>query len=84
MKPAEGKVHKSCAIRCISGGIPPVFRHETDSGNLYYVLKGVNGEDINQEVLEFVGEAVEVTGNAYEVNVWMVLEVDVGEIGYVR
>ncbi len=26
MKPGEGKVHKSCAIRCISGGIPPVLR----------------------------------------------------------
>ncbi len=84
MKPAEGKVHKSCAIRCISGGIPPVFRHSSDEGNAYYVLKGVNGKDINQEVLEFVGEGVEVTGNAYEVNGWMVLEADVGQIEYMK
>ncbi|MEM9547228.1 MAG: hypothetical protein AAGA77_14710 [Bacteroidota bacterium] len=82
MKPAEGKVHKSCAIRCISGGIPPVFRHRTDAGNVYYVLKGLNGEDINHEVLGFVGEGVKVNGNAYEVNGWKVLEVDPTKISY--
>ena len=26
MKPGEGLLHKSCAIRCISGGIPPLLR----------------------------------------------------------
>jgi hypothetical protein len=25
MKPGEGKVHRDCAVRCLSGGIPPVF-----------------------------------------------------------
>ena len=25
MKPGFGKIHRSCAARCISGGIPPVF-----------------------------------------------------------
>ena len=33
MKPGTGKIHKSCAIRCISGGIPPVFRHETGNAS---------------------------------------------------
>lgn len=34
MKPGEGKIHKSCAIRCISGGIPPVLRVKDD----YYIF----------------------------------------------
>src|SRR5688572_24269745 len=29
MKPGEGKAHRSCAIRCVAGGIPPVF-HAND------------------------------------------------------
>ncbi|GAB5555509.1 MAG: hypothetical protein Sapg2KO_51000 [Saprospiraceae bacterium] len=78
MKPAEGKVHKSCAIRCISGGISPVFRVQSDSGNKYYVLKGKTGEDINQMVLSYVGEPVQIQGKSYRQNGWQVLEV--GEI----
>jgi len=25
MNPGNGKVHRDCAVRCISGGIPPAF-----------------------------------------------------------
>ena len=82
MKPAEGKVHKSCAIRCISGGIPPVLRVKKPRMNVYYILKGVNGEDINKEVLEYVGEGVEISGEAYVENGWNVLKVDSGGINY--
>jgi len=83
MKPAEGKVHKSCAIRCISGGIPPVLRVEKSAGNIYYVLKGVNGEDINKQVLEFVGEDILIDGASYSEHGWQVLNVDPAGIQYV-
>ncbi len=82
MKPAEGKVHKSCAIRCISGGIPPVFREKSSGGNKYYILKGANGEDINQEILEYVGEGVDVKGQSYSENGWSILRVDPKSINY--
>lgn len=36
MKPGEGKIHRSCAIRCLSGGIPPVLAAED---GLYYTLQ---------------------------------------------
>src|SRR5688572_29532610 len=36
MKPGEGKTHRSCAIRCITGGIPPVFK--TDSSGYFLLL----------------------------------------------
>jgi hypothetical protein len=74
MKPAEGKVHKSCAIRCISGGIPPVLRVRTDEGNQYYVLKGAEGEDVNDQVLQFIGEPVIVKGEVYSQNGWWVIQ----------
>ncbi|MFK8161970.1 MAG: hypothetical protein AB8H12_05850 [Lewinella sp.] len=82
MKPAEGKVHKSCAIRCISGGIPPVLRVHTGEGNEYYVLKGAAGEDVNEQVLEFVGEPVIVRGEIYSQNGWMVMQTDPVTIAY--
>ena len=82
MKPAEGKVHKSCAIRCISGGIPPVFRVKEGEANEYFILKGKDGEEINQEVLEFIGEPIAMEGQSYEVNGWNVLQVDPEKIRY--
>ncbi|MEM7184543.1 MAG: hypothetical protein AAF518_26840, partial [Spirochaetota bacterium] len=35
MKPGEGKIHKSCAIRCLSGGIPAVLRIPHSSSSEY-------------------------------------------------
>lgn len=31
--PGKGKIHRSCAIRCISDGIPPVLA-TTDKNNM--------------------------------------------------
>lgn len=84
MKPAEGKVHKSCAIRCISGGIPPVFKVEGGTSREYCILKGPNGEDINKDILEYVGEPVSITGKSYLENGWLVLRVDPESIYYLN
>jgi hypothetical protein len=73
MKPGEGKIHKSCAIRCISGGIPPVFRVRSKSTTEYYILLDENGEKVNKEMLPYVGERVDITGRAKKVNGWNVL-----------
>jgi hypothetical protein len=73
MKPGEGKVHKSCAIRCISGGIPPVLRVSDGEANSYFLLKGSEGQDINADVLDYVAESVRVEGVYEEVNGWNVL-----------
>ncbi len=78
MKPGEGKVHKSCAIRCISGGIPPVFRYErTDTKQVqYYLLKDKNGRDISQKILPWVAEKINLTGESATFLDWQVLFVD--------
>lgn len=82
MKPGEGKIHKSCAIRCISGGIPPVMRVLKEDGISYhyYLVKGENGQTINKEVLPYVAETISVSGMSSVQNGWNVLEVDLESI----
>ena len=59
MKPGHGKPHRDCAIRCIEGGMSPVFyiRNEDGEAN-YYLILGANGEKMNQEVKDHVAEHV--------------------------
>jgi hypothetical protein len=59
MNPGRTKVHRECAARCISGGIPPAL--VTEDG--LYLLTGADGTPLNREVIDFVGETVEVSGN---------------------
>ena len=78
MKPGEGKTHKSCAIRCISGGIPPVLRHETgDDGNpyRYYIMLDERGNPINKKILPYVGEQIVINGTVSDFQGWDVLYV---------
>lgn len=87
MKPGEGKVHKSCAIRCISGGIPPVLRHETGNQAApykYYLLVDETGKTINQEVLPFVAEQVAIDGNARSFASWDILYINVEHLKMVN
>jgi hypothetical protein len=58
MNPGRTKVHRDCAARCISGGIPPAL--VTADG--FYVLAGGDGQPLQHEVLDWVGETIEVTG----------------------
>lgn len=58
MNPGRTKVHRDCAARCISGGIPPAF--VTADG--FYLLVSGDGRAVQHEVLDWVGETIEVTG----------------------
>lgn len=82
MKPGEGKIHKSCAIRCISGGIPPVMRVLQEDGISYhyYLVKGENGGAVNKEVLPYVAETISVSGMSSYQNGWKVLNIDLESI----
>ena len=63
MKPGNLKPHRACAVRCISGGIPPVFLVRGQDGSAQYLmLTGADGETINNEVLDMVAENIEITG----------------------
>ena len=63
MKPGRGKPHRACAVRCISGGIPPVLRVEDRSGHIdYFLLVSSDGKSVNRDVLDLVADPVEITG----------------------
>ncbi len=71
MKPGEGKPHRSCAIRCIAGGIPPVFNVSNTSD--YYILLDENQQPINDKVLNLVGDQITLTGEAFSFDNWKIL-----------
>ena len=81
MKPGKGKIHRSCAVRCISGGIPPVLA-TTDDNNLaeYYLLTDAKGQPINERVLPFVGKPSLITGTVVQMEDWYQLRIDVSNI----
>lgn len=82
MKPGEGKIHKSCAIRCISGGIPPVLRARSEQNNdfEYYIMVNNEGQPLNQNILPYVGEPVELQGVTRHRLGWNILYADLNLI----
>ena len=75
MKPGEGKTHKACAVRCISGGIPPTLVCWDASGkSTYYVLVDEDGEAANEVFLDVIGQPVEVTGTTYQLEDLVILQ----------
>lgn len=79
MKPGHGKPHRSCAARCIAGGIPPVLKTETAGGNSrYYILADAEGQLLNEEVIPFVGDPVVLCGRIARMGEWEFLYRDAG------
>lgn len=61
MNPAQGKVHRDCAARCLSGGIPPIF--VTTSGHEQFLLVGPDGGALGHDSLrEFIAEPISIRG----------------------
>lgn len=76
MKPGEGKAHRSCAIRCIAGGIPPVFNANSD----YFLLMNEKNEVLHSEVINIVGDKLTLTGKVVTWNDWKILQVESSQI----
>ncbi len=75
MNPGNGKVHRDCAVRCISGGAPPAFVARDASGeSRTLLLVGPDGRALNQEVLPFVAEPLEITGELVRSRSMLVLK----------
>ena len=63
MNPGEHKVHRDCAVRCISGGVPPAFLARDASGDArVLLLVGEDGRALSKEILPFVAEPLEISG----------------------
>lgn len=62
MRPAIGKIHRGCAIRCLSGGVPPGLRVTDAQGHeALFLLAGQPGKALDIDV-QLAGVTVEVTG----------------------
>jgi len=81
MKPGKGKIHRSCAVRCISGGIPPVLA-TTDDNNIseYYLITDVYGEPLHDAILPYVGKPSTLTGTVVQLEDWYQLRLDISTI----
>ena len=75
MNPGQGKVHRDCAARCLSGGIPPIF--VTTDGHEQLLLVGLDGRALGRDVLrEFIAEPIQIQGELLETGSTQLLKVD--------
>jgi methionine sulfoxide reductase heme-binding subunit len=84
MKPGQGKAHRDCAVRCISGGAPPAFVVRSASAGepagseraTILLLVGAQGESIAARILGLVAEPVEIEGEVSRLGDQLVLATD--------
>ncbi|HEX8027111.1 MAG TPA: hypothetical protein VF491_01550 [Vicinamibacterales bacterium] len=50
MNPGERTVHRDCAERCISGGVPPMFAYVDDAGSHLAMLIGADAEVLHGRI----------------------------------
>jgi hypothetical protein len=78
MNPGMGKVHRDCASRCISGGIPPMF--VTSSGD-QFLLVGPDEQPFQRDVLrKFIAEPIRLQGKLLERGDSRFLKIDLAEL----
>ena len=81
MKPGFGKIHRSCAVRCISGGIPPVLA-TSDENNIseYYLVTDEQGNAIHKDILAYIGKPSKIKGVVEKFDDWHLLKIDIDNI----
>lgn len=63
MNPGASKPHRDCAVACLRGGIPPLFVVKDMAGNVSELwLLSEAGEPLNKQILDYVAEPVEISG----------------------
>ncbi len=79
MNPGQGKAHRDCAARCLSGGIPPIFI--TSNGQSQLLLVGTDGSALGRDALrEFVAEPVTIRGELLQRGESRLLKIDPREL----
>lgn len=77
MNPGQLTPHRACAIRCISGGVPPVLLvHQKDGPAIYLLLVSAEGKPVNKQVLDMVAEPVEIVGDVERQGELLILKAD--------
>jgi hypothetical protein len=77
MNPGQLTPHRACAIRCISGGVPPVLLVRQKNGPaIYLLLVSADGKPVNKQVLDLVAEPVQITGEVERQGELLILRAD--------
>lgn len=77
MNPGSLKGHRACAIRCLSGGAPPLLVVRDSIGvAAQLLLLTASGEPIHHEVLGTVAEPVRITGRVHREGALLFLRAD--------
>ena len=75
MNPGRGKVHRDCASRCLSGGIPPLFIEF--AGGTQLLLIAEDGTDLSyDQIKEFIAEPLTIHGEHIQRGDWHLLRIN--------
>ena len=79
MNPGNGKVHRDCASRCLSGGIPPLFV-SFDTGARYLLIDRQGRALAYDTIREFIAEPLVASGELLQRGETQLLKIDVSEL----
>lgn len=77
MNPGNRKPHRDCAVRCLSGGVPPAFLVRDADGQVHTLLLAVPDR---AAILEYVAEPVIISGRLKKSAGRLVLHADAHSI----
>lgn len=82
MRPGAGKVHRGCAVRCLSGGVPPgLLVRDSTGGCVVYLLAGAGGKSLPFDV-QWAGRWVKATGKISDLGNATAFEVSRLDLAY--
>ena len=86
MNPGSGKVHRDCAARCLSGGVPILFATNNFRGEPAVLqLTGSNHKPLPKATfLDHVGQPVRLKGNVVENGDTLIFEIEPSSITQLR
>src|SRR5437899_10992055 len=78
LNPGNGKVHRDCAVRCMSGGVPPVFATNDFNGSPAVLqLTGPNQKPLpNEAFLDRVAQPMRIRGRVTQIGNTLLLETE--------
>ena len=81
MNPGEGKVHRDCAVRCLSDGIPPIFAVADFQGApATFVLTDHGRKLLPRTFLRLAAKPVRIRGHVVQIGDSLRLETDPASI----
>ena len=79
MNPGNGKVHRDCASRCLSGEIPPLFI-DSESGRQFILVSEDEKALPYAAIKEFMAEPLSITGELLQRGDVQVLRIDLHQL----